>query len=369
MPAAYIPVEEKNISLVLSTSARDAASGFSLASLSPVASAAPPSAVASAARRRRHRRAPPPPLLPAERHLGLGGRPPARRHADLGFRRGTGLGPGSAAHRRGWPARGGGVPRTRRGGFGAAGVAALAPSCPGLADLDLSNGVDLGDAAAAEVARVKGLQRLSLARWKLLSDMGVGYVDVGCAELRELSLKWCLGVSDLGIQLLALKCRKLTRLDLSYTMITKDSFPAIMKLPNLQQLTLVGGIGIDDDALGSLDKECSKSLHVLDMSQCQNITDVGVSSMLKSVPNLLELDLSYCCPVTPSMVRSLQKIPKLRTLKLEGCKFMTDGLKAIGTSCVSLRQLSLSKCSGVTDTELNVLNLLFFFLLHIGSNR
>ena len=67
---------EKNISLVLSTSARDAASGFSLASLSPVASAAPPSAVASVARQRRHRRAPPPPLLPVERHLGLGGRPP-----------------------------------------------------------------------------------------------------------------------------------------------------------------------------------------------------------------------------------------------------------------------------------------------------
>jgi len=52
-------------------------------------------------------------------------------------------------------------------------------------------------------------------------------------------------------------------------------------------------------------------------------------------------------------VRSLQKIPKLQTLKLEGCKFMTDGLKAIGTSCVSLRELSLSKCSGVTDTELS----------------
>ena len=97
-------------------------------------------------------------------------------------------------------------------GFGAAGVAVLAPSCPGLTGLDLSNGVDLGDAAAAEVARAKGLRRLSLARWKPLTDMGVGCVAVGCAELRELSLKWCLGVSDLGIQLLALKCRKLRSL-------------------------------------------------------------------------------------------------------------------------------------------------------------
>ncbi|XP_066359028.1 F-box/LRR-repeat protein 3-like [Miscanthus floridulus] len=245
------------------------------------------------------------------------------------------------------------VDLSRSRGFGAAGVAALAASCPGLADLDLSIGVDLGDAAAAEVARAKGLRRLSLARWKTLTDMGLGCVAVGCAELRELSLKWCLGVSDLGIQLLALKCKKLTSLDLSYTMITQDSFLPIMKLPNLQELTLVGCIGIDDDALGSLEKECSKSLQVLDLSQCQNITDVGVSAILKSVPNLLELDLSYCCPVTPSMVRSLQKIPKLRTLKLEGCKFIADGLKAIGTSCVSLRELSLSKCSGVTDTELS----------------
>ena len=53
------------------------------------------------------------------------------------------------------------------------------------------------------------------------------------------------------------------------------------------------------------------------------------------------------------MGRSLQKITKLRMLKLEGCKFMADGLKAIGSSCVSIRELSLSKCSGVTDTELS----------------
>ncbi|XP_039840463.1 F-box/LRR-repeat protein 3-like [Panicum virgatum] len=236
---------------------------------------------------------------------------------------------------------------SRSRGFGTAGLAALAGACPDLADLDLSNGVHLGDAAAAEVARMRSLRRLSLSRCKPLTDMGLVCVAIGCPDLRELSLKWCLGVTDMGLHLLALKCRKLTTLDISYTMITKESFLAIMKLPNLQVLTLVGCIGIDDDALGSLDKECSKSLQVLDMSHCQNVTDVGVSSMVKSIPNLLELNLSYCCPVTPSMGRSLQKITKLRTLKLEGCKFMADGLKGIGSSCVSIRELSLSKCSGV----------------------
>ncbi|CAM0152185.1 unnamed protein product [Urochloa decumbens] len=246
------------------------------------------------------------------------------------------------------------VDLSRSSGFGAGGLAALATACPDLADLDLSNGVHLGDAAAAEVARMRRLHRLSLSRCKALTDMGLGCVAVGCTHLRDLSLKWCLGVTDLGLQLLALKCKNLTSLDLSYTMITKQSFLAIMKLPKLQVLTLLGCIGIDDDALCSLEKECSKSLQVLDMSHCQNVTDVGVSSIVKSMPNLLELDLSYCCPqVTPFMVRSLQKISKLRTLKLEGCKFMADALKAVGSSCVSIRELSLSKCSGVTDTELS----------------
>ncbi|KAJ1264461.1 hypothetical protein BS78_08G002500 [Paspalum vaginatum] len=220
-----------------------------------------------------------------------------------------------------------------------------AGACAGLADLDLSNGRGGG-------ARARGLTRLSLARCKAVTDLGIGCVAVGCGELSDLSLKWCLGVTDLGVRLLALRCRKLAALDLSYTMITKETLPAIMSLPSLQTLTLEGCIGIDDDALASLDKDCSKSLQALDMSHCQNVTDVGVSSIVKPVPNLLQLDLSYCGPVTPSMVTSFQKIPKLRTLKLEGCKLMPDGLKAIGTSCASIRELSLSKCSGVTDMKL-----------------
>uniref|UniRef100_A0A0E0BMR6 F-box/LRR-repeat protein 15-like leucin rich repeat domain-containing protein n=1 Tax=Oryza glumipatula TaxID=40148 RepID=A0A0E0BMR6_9ORYZ len=210
------------------------------------------------------------------------------------------------------------VDLSRSRGFGASGLAALVAACPNLTDLDLSNGLDLGDAAAAEVAKARRLQRLSLSRCKRITDMGLGCIAVGCPDLRELSLKWCIGVTHLGLDLLALKCNKLNILDLSYTMIVKKCFPAIMKLQNLQVLLLVGCNGIDDDALTSLDQECSKSLQV-----------------------------------TPSMSSSFEMIHKLQTLKLDGCQFMDDGLKSIGKSCVSLRELSLSKCSGVTDTDLS----------------
>ena len=113
------------------------------------------------------------------------------------------------------------VDLSRSTGFGAPGLAALAGACPDLANLDLSNGVHLGDAAAAEVARMRRLRRLSLSRCKAITDMGLGCVAVGCSDLRDLSLKWCLGLTDLGIHLLALKCKKLASLDLSYTMVSK----------------------------------------------------------------------------------------------------------------------------------------------------
>lgn len=45
--------------------------------------------------------------------------------------------------------------------------------------------------------------------------------------------------------------------------ISKDCLPAIMKLPNLEVLALVGCVGIDDDALSGLENECSKSLRVI----------------------------------------------------------------------------------------------------------
>lgn len=111
------------------------------------------------------------------------------------------------------------VDLSRSRGFGAAGLAALVAAFPNLTDLDLSNGLDLGDAAAAEVAKARRLQRLSLSRCKRITDMGLGCIAVGCPDLRELSLKWCIGVTHLGLDLLALKCNKLNILDLSYTMV------------------------------------------------------------------------------------------------------------------------------------------------------
>jgi F-box and leucine-rich repeat protein 2/20 len=55
------------------------------------------------------------------------------------------------------------------------------------------------------------------------------------------------------------------------------------------------------------------------------------------------------------MVSSFHSAANLQILKLEGCKFMADGLSSIGRCCGSIRELSVSKFSGVIDAELLLL--------------
>ncbi|CAL1378600.1 unnamed protein product [Linum trigynum] len=238
--------------------------------------------------------------------------------------------------------------------FSYSGLLSLVLNCRNLVEIDLSNATQLRDAAASAVAEAKNLEKLWLGRCKLITDMGVGCIAVGCKKLKLISFKWCLGVTDLGVELIAVKCKELRSLDLSYLPVTNECLPAILKLQYLEDLVLEGCFGIDDDGLAALQHGC-KSLKMLDMSSCQNITHVGLSSLISGAGRLEQLTLAYGSSVTLALANSLKMLPSLQSIKLDGCFVTSSGLKAIGSLCISLKELSLSKCVGVTDDGLSSL--------------
>ncbi|XP_051130336.1 F-box/LRR-repeat protein 3 [Andrographis paniculata] len=236
--------------------------------------------------------------------------------------------------------------------FTHSGLSNLVMNCGNLVEIDLSNATDLRDLAAAAVGEAKNLERLRLVRCKSITDIGIGRIAVGCRKLRLLSLKWCLGVGDLGVGLIAVKCKELRSLDLSYLPITNKCISQILELQCLEDLVLEGCFGIDDDGLAALNPGC-KSLETLDMSSCQNVSHVGLSSLTGAVRCLRKIILSYGARVDLALVDSLRKLSMLRSIKLDDCQVTCSGLKAIGNWCVSLNELSLSKCIGVTDEGLS----------------
>ncbi|PQQ12320.1 F-box/LRR-repeat protein 3 [Prunus yedoensis var. nudiflora] len=241
--------------------------------------------------------------------------------------------------------------------FSGTGLLSLAVNCKNLVEINLSNATELRDSAVAALAEAKNLEKLWLGRCKQITDMGVGCIAVGCRKLRLISLKWCPGVGDLGVGLLAVKCKDIRSLDLSYLPITDKCLPSIFKLQYLEDLVLEGCFGIDDDSLSGLKHGC-KSLKKLDISSCQNITHIGLSSLTSgsgsgrlSRANHIVTWLS----VTLALADSLKKLPMLQSIKLDDCPVTYAGLKAIGNWCASLRELSLSKCAEVTDESLSSL--------------
>lgn len=238
--------------------------------------------------------------------------------------------------------------------FSHVGLSNLVLNCGNLVEIDLSNATELKDLAAAAIAEAKNVERLWLVRCKSITDIGIGCIAVGCRKLKFLSLKWCLGVGDLGVGLIAVKCQDLRSLDLSYLPITNKCLSQILELQHLEDLVLEGCFGIDDDSLAALKQGC-KSLETLDMSSCQKVSHVGLSSLTSATASLRQLILSYGSRVDLALADSLQKLSMLQSIKLDGCKVTCSGLKAIGNWCVSLSELSLSKCLGVTDEGLSSL--------------
>ncbi|KAM1314081.1 hypothetical protein ACFX2F_018008 [Malus domestica] len=133
-----------------------------------------------------------------------------------------------------------------------------------------------------------------LARCKLITDIGIGYMAVGWRKLRLLCLKWCIRVTDLGVGFITMKCKELQSLDLSCMPIIEKCLSPILQLQHLEDLVLKRFLGIDDEGLATLNHIC-ESLKTLNLSKCQNISRRRTS---RSFPRC-RWWLRRCCSSSP----------------------------------------------------------------------
>eukprot|EP01018_Ginkgo_biloba_P000375 Gb_39800 [translate_table: standard] len=243
---------------------------------------------------------------------------------------------------------------SKLGTFTHLGLSQLVKGCESLVEINLSNCHEIVDTAAAAIAHARNLQSLQLVKCKQITDIGLGCIAVGCSKLQSLNLKWCMGITDLGVELVAVKCKELKNLDLSYLQITSKCLASITYLSHLENLVLVGCLSVGDDGLTYLRNGC-KSLQKLDVSKCRNVSCTGIISLASGSSALRQLTLAYCIPITNTLLASFQNFYRLQSIKFDGCVISGNGLESVGIICKSLRELSLSKCIGVTDGGLSAL--------------
>ena len=164
-------------------------------------------------------------------------------------------------------------------------------------------------------------------------------------------------ISDKGLQNLIKAFPSLSSLDLSYSsQITDHGLMELKNLQNLTSLTLFRCDGITDLGLSHLNElKNLTSLALIDFSQIKD----KVLKKLKHLTNLSSLNLNSTCykQITDHSLSKLKKL-NLTSLRLDGCKLITDqGLKVL-KSLQNLTSLSLERCELITDQGLKVYKIL-----------
>ncbi|GJP46869.1 hypothetical protein CLOM_g6121 [Closterium sp. NIES-68] len=123
------------------------------------------------------------------------------------------------------------------------------------------------------------------------------------------------------------------------------------RFSHLQHLNLEFAQPITDADLLLL---AGKPLVSLNLNACQQVTDQGVTTAAKLLPNLQSFSLYWNLRVTDSGVKQVVlRCTSLQTLNLSGCKNITDtALRFISTSLPNLKSLNLTRCVRATDTGL-----------------
>ncbi|WVY90146.1 hypothetical protein V8G54_035660 [Vigna mungo] len=220
------------------------------------------------------------------------------------------------------------------------------------------------------------LQTLILRQDKpQLEDNAVASIANFCHDLQILDLSKSFKLTDRSLYAIALGCWHLTKLNISGCSAFSDSALAYLAslCRELKVLNLCGCVkAASDTALQAIGRYCNQ-LQSLNLGWCENVSDVGVTSLAYGCPDLRTLDLCGCynidsCVVISddSVIALANRCPHLRSLGLYYCQNITDrAMYSLAQSKVKnrmwgsvkggndedgLRTLNISQCTALTPS-------------------
>ncbi|SCU90575.1 LAME_0E09142g1_1 [Lachancea meyersii CBS 8951] len=175
-------------------------------------------------------------------------------------------------------------------------------------------------------------------------------LNVGCPNLKILTLRHCKSLTDSTLRHIALYARhNLKQLDLTRcTGITDVGFLywGYESFANLEKLVLSECIFLTDDSIRSI-ANCTGRLRELYLSFCCSLTDASLETLCLGCPNLEVLDLSFCGRAVSdvSLLGISMHLRKLQRIILKGCQRVTrSGLDSLLGGFTSLTYIDISQC-------------------------
>jgi len=212
----------------------------------------------------------------------------------------------------------------------------LVTGIPQLESLNLSGCYNLSDSAldTAFNRDIPSLKILNLSLCKDVTDNSLGRIATHCKNLESLELGGCTKITNTGLLLIS------------------------WGLKNIRKLNLRSCWQISDHGIGHLTGVNSqpstgaKTLNEISLQDCQKLTDESLKHISEGLPNIAQINLSFCVSVTDTGLKSLSRIPSLRELNLRSCDNVSDigvGFLSEGGGTSGLSHLDVSFCDRVSD--------------------
>ncbi|XP_051030769.1 dynein regulatory complex subunit 6 [Phodopus roborovskii] len=230
---------------------------------------------------------------------------------------------------------------------------------PGINHIYMVDCRALTDSSLKSLSVLKQLTVLNLTNCVRISDIGLRQFLDGPASvrIRELNLTNCMLLGDSSIVRLSERCPNLHYLSLrNCEHLTDLAIEYIASMLSLISIDL-SGTPISNEGLTILSRH--RKLRELSLSECTNITDLGIRTYCKTSLNLEHLDISFCPHLSDDIIKTVAIFcTQITSLNIAGCPKITDGgLETLSAKCHYLHILDISGCILLTDQILQDLQI------------
>ena len=130
----------------------------------------------------------------------------------------------------------------------------------------------------------------------------------------------------------------------NYSLTDKGLIALSSHCSNLQSLYIGGINNITNNGLVQLSR-CSKNLEVLYIRECNNISDDGIIELTTNCNKLQSLYIAGSSLTDKGLIRVAKNLPRLQTLNISECVNVTDvGIIELGQNCKELESLFVGGC-------------------------
>jgi hypothetical protein len=220
------------------------------------------------------------------------------------------------------------------------------------------------------------LTSLDFSACRRISDHGITHLMAKTTRLTSLNLYFCNKITDRGIKAVTHNCWDLEYLNLQdLYQVTDlpffydhegDGRPAVDKymLHKLKTLNLADCKELSDHGISEVSRRCTLLEH-LTLAGCTKLTDHGVTYLTVDASSgatrgqwLKYLDVTFCIKLTDASVDVLVKRCKrqLQSVYLSGCVEVSDeAIQLLARECNGLQCVGLAHCRLVSDRALESL--------------